>query len=83
MALGVSSSEVELRVSLRNLRNKDVMSKTDAFVVVSVKSDLRPDDGVGGWVGRSVRGWVRRAVLHHLWAWVCVVVGGGCIPASE
>jgi hypothetical protein len=46
MALGISSSEIELRVKLNHLKNADLMSKTDAFVVVYLKSDLRPADGV-------------------------------------
>jgi hypothetical protein len=45
MALGPSSTEVELRVRLNHLKNTDVMSKSDAFLVVFIKSDVRPQDG--------------------------------------
>jgi hypothetical protein len=47
MALGVTSSEVELRIALKDLKNADFLSKSDGFAVVYVKSDLRQAEGVG------------------------------------
>jgi len=44
--LGLSSSEVALRIKLNNIVNKDLVSKSDPFVVVYLQSSLREHEGV-------------------------------------